>query len=377
MKKILFLLIFIPVLAFADPLHSLTWGFSIDLPVGYEFIEGDGRDRFSFSGPAGLMFDLVIYNGHYDSIEELVSDVNRRISNRGEADFFLHRGRQAAIIELRFGNLSGWGLAIELDEIGADQSQGTPPMLLALAYGPADRTDLEVFHISALDSIAVTAADRRLPGPITEYVFPRGEPRIVPLAISGLSAVIHENDAEAAQYLIEREFLVYIAYIDTQFIQEAAIRYYRFIYRDSFARIADAVAVIANEFEWRPDFTDEEKRAFAQKALAFVQGFEYERDLSGSDFVNLVSAITEGRGDCDSRAMLFAMILSKANIRSAIMLSHFHSHAMGLADIAGAGARFESHGTRWLVAETTADVDIGLIEQAQSDPRHWFAVTFE
>jgi hypothetical protein len=189
--------------------------------------------------------------------------------------------------------------------------------------------------------------------------------------------MVHENDAEAAQFLIEREFMILEAYYNTPFVEQASIRYYRSIYRDSYDRIADAVSVVARNLGGHLAVTDEQKRAFAQSALTLVQGFKYERDFSGSDFVNLVSAITEGRGDCDSRAVLFALILANANIRSAMMVSYHHSHAIGLADVAGMGARFESGGTRWLVAETTAPVDIGLIDQTQSDPNHWFAVLFE
>jgi hypothetical protein len=97
----------------------------------------------------------------------------------------------------------------------------------------------------------------------------------------------------------------------------------------------------------------------------------------GSDFVNLVSAVTQGRGDCDSRAMLWALILAQADIPAAIMVSREHSHAMGLADIAGTGARFEAEGIKWLVAETTAKVDIGLIGQNVSDIESWLGVIFE
>jgi len=121
----------------------------------------------------------------------------------------------------------------------------------------------------------------------------------------------------------------------------------------------------------------ESERAFAQRALVFVQGFYYERDFEGSDFINLVTAVTEGRGDCDSRAMLWAVILAQANIPSAIMVSRQYSHAMGLADIPGAGARFEAGGVRWLVAETTSNVDIGLIAAHKSTIDHWLGVLFE
>jgi len=376
MKKLFLLLVFIPVFVFAasaEAMYSPTWGFFIDLPEGYEYEDGDGMNRFSFSGPAGLMFDIVVYDGRFDSILELVKDINIRLSNNGDVDFFLYNGKQAAIIELIFGGNSGWGLAVELGNSGS----GNNPILLALSYGSDDISDLEIFHLSALDSIAPTFVDRRYPGPIIEYGFPRGEPRNVPLAIGGLSAMIYENDAEAAQVLIEREFAISMAYFNTPYMQEAVTRYYRFIFRDSFDRISDAASVLVNYFGGFSAVTDEQKREFAQKTLLFLQSFHYERDLSGSDFINLVTAVTEGRGDCDPRAMLFAVLLSNANIPSGIMLSLHYSHAMGIADITGAGARLESHGIQWLVAETTSYVDIGLIALDQSDPQYWFAILFD
>lgn len=375
MKALFILLIFIPILSFAEPMYSPTWGFFIDLPEGYEYIDGDARDRFSFAGPQGLMFDLVVYDGRFVSMLEMVNDVNRRLSNSGDADFFQYRDKQAAIIKLTFGNFDGWGLGIELSP--QPNGSGRRPILLALAYGPATRKDLELFHISALDSISPSIMEKRYPGPIMEYSYPRGEARNTLLASTGLSAMIRENDAEAAQVLIEREFAILLAYLNTPYIQEASIRYYRFIYRDSFDRISDAASVIAHNLGGAAAVTDEQKRAFAQRVLTFIQGFEYERDMSGSDFLNLVSAVTEGRGDCDNRSVLFAIILAHADIRGAIMLSHHYSHAMGLADVIGTGARFEALGTRWLVAETTAMLDIGLIAQDQSDSSQWFAVVFE
>jgi hypothetical protein len=209
-----------------------------------------------------------------------------------------------------------------------------------------------------------------------EYSFPRGgiKPVILP---GGIHAIIRENDAEAAQVLIEREFQILQYYANSPYWQEAWIRYYRFIFRDSYDRILNPVFALVRNWGGHNANTDEAKRAFAQTALTYVQGFIYERDLSGSDFINLVTAVVEGRGDCDSRAMLWAIILSGADIRSAMMVSRQYGHAMGLADIAGNGARFEHFGTRWLVAETTANVDIGLIAQDQSDPQHWLGISFE
>jgi hypothetical protein len=127
---------------------------------------------------------------------------------------------------------------------------------------------------------------------------------------------------------------------------------------------------------------DAEARLIAEGALKWVQSFKYERDLMGSDFVNLISAAREGRGDCDSRAMLWAIILEHAGIPAAIMVSREFGHAMGLADIPGEGARFpmkrEDGGgeIKWLVAETTAEVPLGLIGEGVSEISKWLGIVF-
>jgi len=302
-------------------------------------------------------------------MKELIDDVNRRLTNTGEFDFFNYNGRQAAVIKLDFKSFSGWGFCVELS------GTGRLPMLLALAYGPADMEELELFHVSALDSICPSIEERRYPGPIIEYSYPRGEIKPVTLK-GGVTAFIRENDEEAAQVLIEREFMILKNYANTPFWKEAWLRYYRFVYRDSWARIVSPVSALVGSLDGKNAGNDETKRAFAQRALAFVQGFKYERDLTESDFINLVTAVVQGVGDCDSRAMLWAIILAQAGIRSAIMVSPYYNHAMGLAEIGGIGARFEAYGTGWLVAETTDKVDIGLIRQDVSDPQYWIGVIF-
>jgi hypothetical protein len=372
MKRFFILLIFIPALNFAESLYSPAWGFSLDLPEGYEYTDGDSKNSFSFKGPGEAMFDIVVYNGGYANTQELVSDVNKRIGNKGEADFYQYNNRQAAIMKLTFNNNEGWGLAVELDGSG-----GKKPLLLALAYGPASAKEMDLFHVSALDSICPSNAERRYPGPVIEYSYPRGEQKRVSIAGGSINVMIRENDAETSQILIEREYQIFQNYINTQMFQEAWRRYYRFVYRDSYDRIANAASVIVRSWGGPPSSGGAERRAFAKKALTFVQGYKYERDLSGSDFLNLVTAVTESRGDCDVRAMILAIILSKADIRAAMMVSPYYGHALGLVEVDGEGARFESYGTKWLVAETTTDVDIGLIAQDESDPNYWLGVVFD
>ena len=365
------LFVLVPVCLSADPLYSPTWGFRLDLPHGYEYTEGNDFDRFSFEGPNRARFDIAVYNGVYQDIEQMVQDVNRRLGNTGDAAFFDYADSAAVIIELSFNNIEGWGIGVELPA----ESGMNPPLLLALAYAPAGIPALEFFHLSALDSIIPSLAHARRPGPVMEFGFPRG--RLIETGIAGtaLTAIFRENDAEAAQALVDREFAVLSFYEFSHYWQEAWIRFFRMIYRDSWDRIADAVFRLERSLNVGAENTD--NRAFAERALSWIQGFEYERDFEGSDFINLVTGITEGRGDCDSRAMLWAMILSQANIPAAMMVSRNHSHAMGLADLPGAGARFEAEGVRWLVAETTERVGLGLIAADMSDIESWLGVVFE
>jgi hypothetical protein len=416
MKKNLLLRIALLLLpgffAFSEPLASPTWGFRLDPPEGYEFTGGDGKSRFSFRSAQGAALDLAVYPGKTGtggSVRALAEDVHQRLANRGEISYFDYHNKPAALLSLEFfaggQAYTGWGLCVELENredvspggaiSGGETSSGgesspagagPPPLLLALAYGPAGRGELEVFHLSALDSVAPAGTDRRRPGPVTEFAYPRGEREKKPLAGSGASAFVRRNDAEGAQALVDREFAVLRRSADSPLWKEAWIRFYRAIYRDSFDRLADAAFML--ERRWNaPDLsagaaaaaagTPAGNRNLAEKALGWVQSFAYERDLLGSDFINLVSAAFEGRGDCDSRALLWAIILEQAGIPGAIMVSREYRHAMGLADLPGAGARFELAGKRWLTAETTAPVALGLIGEQSSDIEQWIGVVFE
>jgi hypothetical protein len=376
----------------AEPFTSPSWGFKIDLPESYIYSDGDGRDRFSFTSAEGAFFDLVIYpGGGYESPQALAEDIRRRLGSRGDVDTFVYRSRKAAVLELSFvpaggqpgkgaaQYYSGWGFFTELES-----PEGRPPPLLAaLAYGPAGQGKTPA--LSALDSIAPAASDELAPGPMTEYAFPRKNARRVNLANTSAAAQIDETDAEAAQSVTDREFELLSAYAGGPKWKEAWIRFYRIIYRDAWDRLADAA--FALERKWNQEASISAGRLLngkktgpepeiAARALNWVQSFAYERDFLGSDFVNPVSAAVEGRGDCDSRALLWAVILGHANIRAGIMVSREYSHAMGLADIDGAGARFEAGGVKWLVAETTAQVSPGLIAAGKSDPAKWIGITF-
>jgi hypothetical protein len=348
---------------------------------------GDGKNKFSFQSPEGISFELAAYPGSsYETIEKMTRDVQKRLDNSGDVSYFDYYEHDAALMELSFAGNEGWALFVELEETSAagtagtgQQNSGPRPKLLALAYGPAGNTALQPLFLSALDSVAPAAPHILAPGPVTEFAYPRERPTRVSLANSRSQAAIFDTDAEAAQALVDREFTILRYYEAGPLWKEAWVRFYRTIFRDSFDRLRDIAFTLEREWasgKTAPANGGAKTAGIPEQALKWVQSFSYERDLMGSDFVNLVSAAVEGRGDCDSRSLLWAVILSQADIPAAIMVSREYSHAMGLADIAGPGARFEFENKKWLVAETTAETALGLINNKMSESSNWIGINF-
>ncbi len=391
---VLAMLCFHPALLAADQLVSPTWGFSLDLPEGYGLVEGDGRSRFSFASDAGGRVDLIVYPAdRFASMDEVVRKTEAGLKARMESSAFSYRGKEAVLMSLAFEMggepLEGWGLCVQLAP-PSDAANGKRPLLLALAYGPAGAEGLDGFHRSALDSIAPTAADKLAPGPLSVFAYPAEGRKTVRIAGLGAEATIDASDAEAAKALVDREFAVLTRYAESPLWKEAWSRFYRFIYRDSYERLADIALGAERAFDHAEGAreaaadkagavkaADGAERLLAARVLAWVQGFAYERNLMGSDFVDLVTAATEGSGDCDSRALLFAVVLMHAGVEAAIMVSRDYAHAMGLVAAEGSGARFELGDRKWLVAETTAKVPLGLIGNKTADSAKWLGILLQ
>jgi hypothetical protein len=398
---------FVQAAGFAEPLYSNTWGFTIDLPEEYYLNEdaGDGTSRFSFFSGQGYAFDMVVYQaGTYAGAEALADSVTAQLGGKdSDKGVFRYYGRDAALFTLSFSlkegsgdnPYTGWGLVIELDppQTGDAMAGVGKPLLLAMAYGPPPqsgsqrqgRVSPDDFHLSALDSIVPGRIDKLRPGPVTEYAYPQG--KRVEKALFGLDlkSWFHEGDAEAAQALVDREFRVLSTFSRSPVWQEAWTRFYRAVYKDSYSRMLEAAFDLERHFALQKPMPaagsaparNDVDVALASDALGWVQSFTYERDLLGSDFVNLVTAATEGRGDCDSRSLLWAIIMRNAGVESAIMVSREYSHAMALGMLDASGARYPMDGKNFLVAETTAKVNLGLIGQGVSNTDKWLGIVLE
>ena len=375
-------------------------GFYLDLPEGYALSGGDGKTRFAFVDPAGGMeFDILLYEqGRFKGAEALAAESLGKLGSKGEREGFAYEGREAVFAELSFslggaakrgyavfiagrpparggaGNPGGAGGGASGAQAGPAAKPPAEPHVALLAY--SDQARFEAYAdlvLSCLDSFSADRAARRAPGPLSQYLLPASAPtETKPLAFGGASLELPWDQAGADQCLstAAREFRVLEAYGGTEDLWKAAwARCYRMVYRES-ARRLDRVAAELDRL-LPDDPTDA-----ARKLLEWVQGFRYERDQAGIDFVDPLTAAFEGRGDCDSRAMVMAIILERRGVDALLMLSRDYSHAMAAVDVPGGGQRFPFAGRDWLVAETTAKVGLGMIAADQADWKKWLGVEF-
>ncbi len=456
--------------AFCDEYYS-NQGFSIDLPEGFIYLEGDGSTKFSFGTPdESVRVDILVYPpSRFVNAKTAAADTASKLSGRGTFSSFEFGGSDAALGELVFGSgaaaLKGYGLFVN-DASPLPAADGAGARSTASSRSTADAYDLVVLAYSsaadyennrdlvesAMDGLSANVGRRAVPGPlgaVARIAIGAGgivsggtsstKPPVVPGAATQQKTVTipfgaaniqtdwNPREGSASQVLVEREYRVLSAYAQSPELLDAAIaRFYRMIFRDAAPALDKLSLALSAAWEtgawagakWAPSLAAPlagspptaqlsadpqaksvaaaapttkptatsvagprfgaaaEPRAYAEALLAWVQGFRYERDPKGSDVVNPISAAFESRGDCDSRALVMAILLRRENIRSILMISLEYEHALAAIDAPGAGARYPFLGKNWLVAETTAKVGIGLVDQTQADPASWIGVDF-
>ena len=365
----------------AEELYSDS-GFFLELPEGFSLNDGDGSTRFSFTDPGGvLLFQVFLYEPtRYAGAPAMLADIGRRLSAKADSEAFTYQRRSAVLADLTFP-LSGtphrgWGLFVD----GAPRNAaGSPEKDIALlAYVPEERYEAYLpFILSCLDGFSADQEARLYPGPVSQFNLhwdpAARKPTDFRFGNKTLRIPHDPREGPAAQDTVEREFQVFSAYAQSapDLAPAAWGRFYRMVYRETFHRLDFLALALQRELSGEPD-----ERARTSRLLAWTQGFRYERDRTGSDVVNPLSAAFEGRGDCDSRALLLAILARHDNGDALLLLSVKHSHALAAFDLPGPGARFPHGGKAWLVGETTDDVALGLIDAKMADPKDWLAVEF-
>ncbi|MEI6876289.1 MAG: hypothetical protein WCL50_14300, partial [Spirochaetota bacterium] len=323
-------------------------------------------------------FDLFVYeSGRFASAGAIGESIATKLTSKGQREDFIYEGRKAVFVELAFalGGEAKQGYAVAIAGRAGNASVKPEPSYALVAWtGKASFESYTDFILSCLDCFSIDRVAKRSPGPVSQYIlaFPATRQATKKVSFGSTSFELPWNADEGVQVseTAGREFRIVEAYGSEALPwREAWARCYRMIYRESARRLDQLVASID------PLLPDDPTDA-ARTMLNWVQGFHYERDQKGIDFIDPLTAASEGRGDCDSRAMVMALVLERRGIDTVLMLSRDYSHAMAAVDVSGGGQRFPFAGKEWLVAETTAKVGLGMIAADQVDWKKWVGVSF-
>lgn len=377
MKKIIYCLILFFVgisVSFAEILNSPTWGYSVDLPEEFVLVDKNGADSYMFEN--AFVSSTVILKAYkkekFSSSLEAMETVMKQLGAEFECAETDWRNTDCIISQFAFnlGGASNTGWAV------SSLLQDSKGYVVMLCYTPTEVFyDLEQFVISCVDSLCIDYGSYYSPGPLTSFAFPKGEVQNHTVEIAGekIDFTLDSSDIEADRFVVEREYSVLCLYQDSEMWVEAWQRYYRQVYKNAYSRLKIAAFNIYNKLiktceSENPDIE------LAQKLLSWTQGFDYVRDFTSTDFTPITASITGTGSDCDSRAMLLACLLHHMNYDTCLFVSAEFSHSLFGIVLDKAGAKINIDGRQFLLGETTAQVDIGLVPANMNQTDKWIFV---
>lgn len=370
-----------PQAVHAEILYSENYGYCIDLPEAFtlEQQSEDERSLFFSHTILPVYFAIKVYDsGEYASSKEAISDVLNQLKAKGGTTSLMWNGRDSTLSNFSLdmpdkSRNEGWAASVAIPEKKA--------FITLLCYAPSGKQgQCAQFILSVIDSFIPAQNCFTKSGLITAFAYPGSKQKPITLTIGGktIKTSVDAEDAEAAKFVVDREYAVLTLYANHNLWKEAWQRYYRMIYRDSYSRLNQVSADI-----YKALFTDAMKkdaanpeRAYAQELLTWLQNFTYERAKTNkhSDFTDLISAVSGQGSDCDSRSMLLCALMKHIGTNATLYISREYSHSVAGLALEGAGAKITTSGTDFTLAETTAHVDIGRIAQDMSDTAKWIPV---
>ncbi|MDA3938773.1 MAG: hypothetical protein PF693_05625 [Spirochaetia bacterium] len=346
----------------------------VNVPEGWYVLE-NREDKVTFADPAdSAYFQIKRYPGDsFRSVLDLYKYVSRELGSTGEGELFLFDSKESYFSSISFES-SGFSYMGYLVCI-----EGESEDIVLLSFSDSDNYNIyHDFIISAIDSYSMNESGLKNPGPVSQYYYPwPGRDKTINyLTMNGqkIPVSFDINEIDTAKVLIEREARILVQYTNSNLSDLAWARYYKLIYRDNINRLRRVARIAASEIA--DDFESLSPLEKSSKLLQWIQGFEYLRTGTLSDFMGPIDTVFEAAGDCDSRSLLYVMLLEYNGIDSILMVSSEYSHSLTGVAVEGKGAHYYYEGSEYLIAETTDNVSIGLIDQDMADPSKWMGIKF-
>jgi len=372
-KALLLLWILLPSILFCQTLAVKDLGCRLDLPEGWQALDTGDPAKLSFSEPArGAVLQVTAFPADSAmSARAMSAEVMRQLAAKGTPVEYSCSGHAACFSDISFASRSnpykGYLLVMK-EPLAGD--------FVLLGFAPADSfAGAGDSLLSAMDSFSIDGEAGSLPGPVSQSAHPYPDTVQAPvetgLSDSKIRWKTGASDAAAAQAIVEREARLLASYGAEN--DAAWARFYRMIYRDSFRRIDSLVSAVTAEAKHKGWAREE----IPIRLLSWMQGFSYSRTGTKADFLSPVAVALKASGDCDSRGLLYVMLLRRFDFDAILLVSSRYKHAMAGVVLSRQGAKVSWEGKQYLVAELTDQVDIGLIDRDMADPAGWIPISFE
>ena len=371
-KKIFLILCFLVPGQFLLPAWEFQspYGFALDLPDGWEILNEEDQAKISFTDSEHVSVLQVTLSpaDSEGSAGDLCSIVRKTLSAAGDSAGFYYNGFEAVFADFTFsaGPYPARGYFVFLHTRELDY--------VITAFTAAERyQEKHDYLLSCLDSFSPDC-NAVIPGPVSAFYDYTPSPEYIqtsfPLGQSTVPWKCIPAGLESSQLLIEREARILIEYENDR--DGAWQRYYRLIYRDNFHRLKDLSRGISEYFQKKKIAREDIPEALLEE----LQRFPYSRTGTLSDMLSPLTTAIRREGDCDSRGLLYAILLNSLGYETILLVSSEYSHSMAAVRLNKPGAVFTYDGHKYLVAELTESVSIGMIDAGMADPAKWVPVDF-
>ncbi len=353
----------------AKEVHAADKGYYLDLPADWEDLDTRDTAAMSYVDPGHTtIFQLFCFSAEYfNNADEMLEFIRLHLNAKGDGAAFTYSGNEAYLADLTFSTKSydvrGYFVFINGKKYD---------YVLMCFTQVGEYSTMHDFLLSSLDSFAPDDQNRLLPGPISQfyYVFPGAQQvkATIPFQDTFISFSYDKNEIDATEVVISREARILATYPTVN--NRAWSRFYRVIYRDNYARFSEFSAKLHEYL----DNIARDKVKQASLVLAWIQSFVYHKHDSLTDVSPPLEALLDHAGDCDSRALLFLILLRQMNFDAVILVSSRFKHSAVGIDLDAPGARLSFEGKAYVFAELTVAVALGMIAKDMADPAGWLII---
>ena len=336
----------------------------LDLPNKFALVEDTGS-RLSFAfGESGVYFQIKFQTEPFSSVASLGESTIKKMGGTGEGTWFSYKENPAWFGSFTFGH-GGTEYSSYILTIQQDSSA-----FVMVSFCPTDLVNqYNDILVSAIDSFAFAGTDNSYYGPLGAFDRYFADTSTTPYSTqiegSVITANLQKGFTESEDFAIQREARI----LNADGTVTGWKRFYRMIFKDMYPDLLP----LAQAFERSPLFSADDI-SLAVSLLSYVQGFSYSRAGTLSDLHPGLTSVFDSTGDCDTRSLVYLSLLHYFDIKGILLVSTVYMHGLAAIDVEKTGAGYVLDGKKYIIAETTEKVDLGLIASDMADPANWIPV---